>query len=264
MADGYRYIARCSYGNDSIAMLQLMREHGLRDVAVVYSDTGWSTPEWVERVERGTEWVRSLGWEPVTLSSRGFEASVTGHTEAGMFPTRLVKFCTQELKIRPFLKWVASADPDRRAIVCVGVRRAESIGRRKAPAFMPEHDNGRHVWHPLVEFSETDRDGMILKTPFEVLPHRSDECGICINGNRADLRRAPEDHILRVEALEAAIGRPMFKPENYMGATGIREVVRWAQSERGRYRASGEQVPDLLSGLADAESSTCEDNWCGL
>lgn len=262
-AQGFRYIARCSYGNDSIAMLQLMHEHGLKRVAVVYSDTGWATPAWEDRVARGEEWARSLGWEPVRLASKGFEAGVVGHSQTGMFPTRIRKWCTKELKIRPFLAWVKLADPDKRALVCVGVRRAEAVARRGAPAFMPEQDNGRHVWHPLVEFSDADRDAMILKTPFEVLPHRSDECGICINGNRADLRRAPEAHIVRVEALEAAVGRPMFNPENYMGATGIREVVQWAQSERGKFRRAGDVAPDLLSGLVDAENASCDDAWCG-
>lgn len=263
LGGGFRYIARCSYGNDSLAMLQLMREHGLKGVAVVYSDTGWATPQWGERVYHGEEWVRSLGWEPVRLPSRGFEDSVSGHTADGMFPTRLAKFCTQELKIRPFLKWVTAADPDKRAIVCVGVRRAESVARRQAPAFLPEQDNGRHVWHPLVEFSDADRDAMIAKTPFEVLPHRSDECGICINGNRADLRRAQEEHIARVEALEARVGRPMFNPEKYMGANGIREVVRWAQSAPGKFQAPLMPSADLLSGLVDHENQTCDDAWCG-
>lgn len=260
---GPRYILRSSGGNDSIALMQYVRECGLKGVTVVYSNTGWATPEWIERVACVAEWVASLGWGYVELDSIGFEQSVTSHTDAGMFPTRMVKFCTQELKIRPFLKWVKDADPDKLALVCVGVRRAESDARKGARAFMPEQDNGRHVWHPLVEFSDADRDAMILKTPFEILPHRSDECGICINGNRADLRRAPEEHIARVEALEVSVGRPMFNPANYMGAQGIREVVRWARSERGKYRASGDIAPDLLSGLVDAENATCEDAWCG-
>lgn len=261
---GIRYIARCSCGNDSLAVLQLLREHGLKHVTVVYSNTGWATPEWEARVAAVAEWVRSLGWEWVELASKGFEAGVLGHSQTGMFPTRLRKWCTKELKIRPFLAWVKEADPDKRALICVGVRRAESDARKGAPAFLPEQDNGRHVWHPIVEFSDADRDGMILKTPFEILPHRSDECAICINGNRADLRRASEDAIARVEALEASIGRPMFDPKSRMGADGIREVVAWAKSERGQYRKPGADIaPDLLSGLVDAENATCEDAWCG-
>jgi hypothetical protein len=262
---GFRYIARCSYGNDSIAMLQTMREFGLTDVAVVYSDTGWASDAWPQRVAEGEAWVRSMGWEPVTLTSIGFEASVTGHTEAGMFPTRLRKFCTQELKVRPFLKWVTQADPEKRAIVCVGVRRAESVARSKHPAFMPERDNGRHVWHPMIDFSDEDRDAMILKTPFSVLPHRSDECAICINSNRADLRRASDDAIARVAALEASVGRPMLNPAKYAGAVGIHEVRRWANSERGVYRPWEWIIPqtDLMALIEATEPPTCEDDWCG-
>lgn len=262
---GFRYVIRCSYGNDSIALIQLLKEHGLKRVAVTYSDTGWATPEWQERVSRGEEWVRSIGWAPFRLRSIGFEQMVKTQTEAGMFPTRMRKFCTKYLKILPFLKWVGEVDPDKRAVVCVGVRRAESDARKSAPAFMPEQDNGRHVWHPLVEFSDADRDALILKTPFEILPHRSDECAICINGNRPDLRRASEAAILRVEALEKHVGRPMFNPKGKMGADGIREVVRWAKSERGQYRPPDGVVPeaDDLEAVFDAEPATCEDGWCG-
>jgi 3'-phosphoadenosine 5'-phosphosulfate sulfotransferase (PAPS reductase)/FAD synthetase len=261
---GSRYIARCSYGNDSIAMLQLMREHGLKDVMVVYSDTGWASENWEDRVARGEAWVSSLGWSAVRLASKGFEAGVIGHSQTGMFPTRLRKWCTKELKIRPFLKWVKDFDPDKRCLICVGVRRAESDARKGAQAFMPEHDNGRHVWHPIVEFDDAARDAMILKTPFEILPHRSDECEMCINNNRLDFKRMTERAIVRVEDLEAAIGQPMFHPGNHMGATGIREVIRWAHSERGKFKPAGWR-PDmpLLDALPDPGPS-CEDGWCGL
>lgn len=257
---GAVYIVRCSYGNDSIAMLQLLHEHGLKDVTVVYSDTGWASEDWETRVVEAEAWVRSLGWTPVRLASEGFEAMVLGHTDAGMFPTRMRKFCTQELKIRPFLKWVKEFDPDKRAVICVGVRRAESDARKNAQAFMPEQDDGRHVWHPLVEFSDASRDAMILKTPFPVLPHRSKEC-FCINWNRDDLRRATEDHVARVERLEAQVGQPMFNPAGKMGACGIREVIKWANSERGKYRPpDGAVVPEPE---VDDLGATCDDGYCG-
>lgn len=263
---GYRYIARCSYGNDSIAMLQLLHEHQLKDVVVVNNDTGWASEEWPKRVAEGEAWVRSLGWEAVTLPSKGFEAGTLNHSQTGMFPTRLRKWCTKELKIRPFLAWAKEADPEKRAVVCVGVRRAESVARRSACAFMPEQDNGRHVWHPLVEFTDANRDAMIAKTPFPVLPHRSDECAICINSNRADLRRASARDIERVAALEAAVGRPMFNPAKFQGAEGIHEVKCWADSERGKYRPPNGEVPEypLLDAMLDESAATCEDNWCGL
>lgn len=249
-----KYIARCSYGNDSIAMLQLMHEHGLKDVTVTYSDTGWASEEWEQRVIDAEAWVRSLGWTPVRIMSEGFEGMVMRQTEAGMFPTRMRKFCTKYLKIKPFLKWVADFDPEKRALICVGVRRSESAARKSTPVFLPEQDNGRHVWHPLAEFSEESRDGMILKTPLPILPHRSKEC-LCINSNRDDLRSTTEDHIVRVERLEARVGRPMFDPKDKMGATGIREVIQWSKAEPGKYNPGQQDLYD--------PGITCDDAWCG-
>lgn len=247
-----QYIARVSWGNDSVALVQMLKEHGLKNVICAYSKTGWASPEWAERVEQAETWARSIGFQCVQIESDGFEHMVLTQTAGGMFPTRMRKFCTKYLKILPFLKWVESYDPEKLALVCVGKRRAESEARKNAPAFAPEQDGGRHVWYPIIEFSDVDRDAMIAKTPMPVLPHRSDECEICIMSNRTDLRRASEFSIARLERLEADVGRPMFDPKGKMGATGIRQVIDWAASERGEYVA-----PDT------SLDETCTDEWCG-
>ena len=36
------HVLFCSYGNDSIALIQWAHERGLKDVVCLYSDTGWS------------------------------------------------------------------------------------------------------------------------------------------------------------------------------------------------------------------------------
>lgn len=262
-----QYFARVSGGNDSIAMLQCLREHGLKRVTVVNSNTGWASRKWAKRVTEVEEWTASLGWEYVSLPSIGFEEMVLSQTETGMWPTRQRKFCTKYLKIKPFLKWAAKADPDKRAVVCVGVRRAESEARKDAQAFLPEKDNGRHVWHPIVEFDDASRDAMIAKTPFEVLPHRSQEC-FCINWGRKELRQAEPDHVDRVRELERRTGRPMFNPKSKMGAVGIDEVLRWAHSEPGKFRPLGWK-PDmpLLADLEDDDEGPMCDALgagCGL
>lgn len=254
MGEDIRYVIRCSGGDDSVAMIQLAHEHRLTGrVVVSYSNTGWATEAWQARMGQIADWVRSLGFEFAEVGSVGFEQNVLDQTEKGMFPTRMRKHCTKYLKILPTLRWLAEVDPDCKAMILVGVRRAESADRKHAPAFMPEQDNGRHVWHPLVEFSDEARDAMVLKTPIPLLGHRSDECGICINANRGDLRRAPDEFFERVEALEEKVGRPMFNPDKFMGATGIQEVRKWANSERGKYQ------PPVDDGLGE----TCEDGWCG-
>lgn len=260
---GPLYYARVSGGNDSIAMLQCLREHGLKNVVVVNSDTGWASEWWAnDRMPRVKAWVESLGWEWVSLASIGFEEMVKTQTEAGMFPSRQRKFCTKYLKIKPFLKWAKEADPEKRAVVCVGVRRAESEARKFAPAFLPEKDNGRHVWHPIVEFDDAARDMMIGKTPFEVLPFRSKEC-FCINWGRKDLLNATPDHIDRVRALEKHCGRPMFDPKGKMGAVGIDEVMRWAASERGKFRPAGYKPDMPLLDELEEDDAGCDEAAAG-
>lgn len=51
------YVVKCSYGNDSIALLQFLHEYNLKHplgkVVVLYNDTGWATAWWPARVEKG-------------------------------------------------------------------------------------------------------------------------------------------------------------------------------------------------------------------
>ena len=118
-----RYILRASYGNDSIALIQWAREEGLTDVAVVYSDTGWSRAWWAQRVEQMEDWVRSLGFVPARTESIGMEELLKSKK---MWPQRLMQFCTKELKMVPTMAWLAKHDPERRAIILTGIRREES------------------------------------------------------------------------------------------------------------------------------------------
>ena len=65
------------------------------------------------------------------------------------------------------------------------------------------------------------------------------------------MRRFAEADILEIEDAEAEIGRPLFRPHRHMGAVGIREVIRWAHSPRGKY--SSEPEEDMFS---------CPAGWC--
>jgi hypothetical protein len=54
----------------------------------------------------------------------------------------------------------------------------------------------------------------------------------------------------------------MFRPYRYMGATGIREMVKWANSTRGTYGTSqGELFDDLDDGTG---GGSCYSGQCGL
>jgi len=236
-----------SGGNDSVALIQWCVEAGLKNVTALYNDTGWawlahgSHEGWAERVDRFEAWVLSLGYKFARTSSKGMKALVR---ERGGWPRQGMQFCTDELKIEPTIAWLAANDPQGLAICMNGKRRAESSERAKTPEWIeasPFH-GGRRLHQPLFDHDDAARDALVIRAGWEVLPHKSRECK-CVNANAQDLQGWPESNIAEVESIEDEMGltsngKPitMFRPAKKMGATGIREVIRWAKAGRGKYR----------------------------
>ena len=251
-----------SYGNDSIALIQWAVESGEvlpGETMIVHSDTGWAAESWAERVEQASAWARSLGFRTTAIPSMGMRALVS--MKKG-WPRQGMQFCTEHLKIKPALQWLDENDPERDVTCLVGVRRVESRARAQWPEWIEssERHGGRSLWSPLVRHTDEMRDALVSRTPFDVLPHRSQECFPCVNSNRDDLRQLTPERVAEIAALESALGytskgkpRTMFRPYRHQGATGIREVWRWAKSERGKYR----QLVMLGDGVG------CDSGMCG-
>jgi 3'-phosphoadenosine 5'-phosphosulfate sulfotransferase (PAPS reductase)/FAD synthetase len=248
------HVLSVSYGNDSIALIQWAHERALPEVSCVYCETGWASDEWAERVERGEALARSYGFNVSRVESSGFVELARLRKS---WPRNGMQFCTSELKIRPFGAWLDARDPDLEAVVCVGVRRAESARRASWPEHVEEsaQHGGRALWSPLVRLADDARNALILRAGFDVLPHRSRECWPCVNSGRSDLRMLDERRIAYVEALERDMGytstgkpRTLFRPAKKGGAVGIREVKRWADAERGEY---------------EPPESGCDSGMCG-
>lgn len=255
------YILHCSYGNDSVALLQYFIESDLASRSVViYSDTGWAVDWWPKRVDDLEEWALRKGFTCHQIRSNGMRETVMRNH---CFPNRMMRFCTSELKIMPATRFMDTIDPEKQSVVVVGVRREESTKRANWPEWVESSDRqgGRSLWSPLVRVLQAERDDMIRRAGFEPLPHRSRECFPCINANKGDLRDCTEAEISKVEQLEQALKvygesppRVMFNP-NRVGAVGIREIIRWAHSPRGKYRP--EETPD--PGTQGCDSGVCGD-----
>jgi hypothetical protein len=227
----------------------------------LYTNTGWAAEYWPERMQRVAAWCEERGIQHVEIATKGFEQLVLdGDAGTIRFPNGMRKTCTERLKILPAARWMDTVDPDRVAICVLGVRRSESRRRMHTPVFEASSVNhgGRALWKPLAEYSDAQRDAMLAAAGFDPLPHRSDECEVCIHANRTDLRRVSERGVARVRVLEAATGKTMFRPKAYAGAVGIDEVLRWAHSERGKF------VP--ATPMPDAEpepfEDACEEGFC--
>lgn len=239
-----RFVIFSSYGNDSIALLQWANEAGLEGVSVVYTDTKWAADGWAERVEKAEAWSQSLGFSTHRTTSIGFRQLAR---EKKGFPTQQFQWCSYILKIKPGADWLAENDPEKRAVVVIGVRREESASRADFPEYLPKSGNhgDRVMLAPFATWTAEKRNELIVRAGFEVLPHRSRECK-CINSNRRDLKRFTETDVREIEEAESEIGKTMYRPHRHMGAKGIRQVVEWANSPKGKFDADAEPEADLF------------------
>lgn len=245
-----------SYGNDSVALIQWAHENHLLDVTVVYTNTGWAAHKWADRVQRGRAWAESLGFNTLEIPSMGMHALVRMKQAWPRGGGGRFQFCTEHLKEAPALAWLDQVDQNKEAICMVGIRREESDNRATFPEWTEESEKhgGRMLHAPLVRHTEAQRNELILRTPMEILPHRSKECWPCVNARKQEIRAMDEDAIERVEAIEMEAGinskgnaRVMFSPKRHSGAVGIRAVVE-----------------DARHGMTDMyEPAGCDGGWCG-
>lgn len=237
------YLLACSGGNDSVAMIQQMRERGLDladRICVCYTDTGWGISWWPARVARVRTLAESYGMEwHGTRAPESFEQLML--RKKG-FPMPGKTWCSFYLKAVPQNALMDLLDPDGEGTVLLGKRRDESHARAETPEFIESSDRhgDRRVWHPLAFVTEAERDALIIRSGLPVLPHRSQECAPCINANRADFLVLGPAEIDRAIALENEIGKTMFRPYHHMGATGVGQVIQWAKSPRGKYEPQHE------------------------
>lgn len=255
-----KYVIFCSYGNDSIALMQWANERGLDGVVCLFSDTGWAADWWMDRVSEGERYAQSLGFQAVRTESEGMIPLVKrkkGWPAGG----GIGSFCTRELKVLPALKWLEANDPEKYLTCLTGVRREESAHRADAPEFIDESERhgGRDLWQPLVRHTQTMRDELIERAGWDVLPHRSMECFPCVHANLGDIRALTAERIDLIDVTEQEMGvnskgnlRTFFRPKRHKGAVGIKEVVRWAKAPRKR------DQDDMFG-----PGAGCDSGWCG-
>jgi len=248
-----------SCGNDSVALIQWAFENNLKDIVVAYSNTQWSSQDWQQRVDKVKAWVVSNGGQFVVIGSEGFPNLVR---RKKAFPANGMGFCTYELKIKPAMEWLDLFDPDKEAVCYTGVMRIESEKRKNWPEVLESSPNhgGRKLVSPLAAKTEDERNDLLLKAGFDVLPHRSKECSPCINATIKDIQQIDQVDVVKVIDLEVEMGvgeksgkpKYMFRPHRMAGAKGFEQVKRWADQGGGKYSPDQE---DLFG---------CDSGFCGL
>ncbi len=252
-------IASVSGGKDSTAMCLHLLEEGI-PFRAVHMDTQWEsslTDEYIRDVLDPA--IGPIEW----IASEGFAALCC---RKGAFPSRVGRFCTEQLKMRPFLSWLEAEYPDTDITNAIGIRHAESTAR----SALPEREAERYgeVWRPIIEWTEADviaihaRHGL-PPNPLYLRGANRVGCWPCIFASKAEIRllaeidnrRVDEIRELEAEVERSAAARYAAKGETFeslgyhaprlfmppgrlRSETGgrmptIDEVVAWSKTSRG-------------------------------
>lgn len=285
------HILSVSGGKDSTAAGLFLREQGIPFRAVFF-DTGWEHPDTYRYLRDvvptvlgvEVEWHRrlpSLSPRPDALAEAleahldlplnpwgdRRSAMVRWCLKKGMFPSRVARWCTSELKYHAAVAVMRAAHAAGELPVnVVGVRAEESAARRGLPEREIDADLDAAVWRPLIAW--TTADVIAIHQRHGVQPNplylraegaRRVGCWPCIQCGKAELRLlARDEHRVRVlEALEFVVGwlaceryaergDVMVRAPAFFQGNRADAVATWC----GRCRGSG--------GRDDADCTRCD------
>lgn len=231
------YLVSISGGKDSTAMwLYLKRELKLPNLIPLFSDTGWEHPltyEYLDYLEH------ELG--PL-IRVRAERDMLEAATHKGIFPSKMQRWCTRDLKMHPCREWLreqfdSGALKREDVIQCSGVRHEESPSRAKMAEFAEMDDfNKLPQWRPIISwtwqevFAMHDKHG-VEANPLYKLGMGRVGCMPCIFATIPELgeiaRRFPEvvDKVAAAERSVAA-NRKVVRPASFFSSDKIPERFR--------------------------------------
>lgn len=274
---GRRVVASISGGKDSAAMSLHLRELGVEHERV-FMDTGWEHPATYEYL-RGPL-TRALG--PIT-EIRSEDTFTSLVDRKGLFPSRVMRFCTQLLKVKPMQRHLA-AHADREEVVnCVGIRRAESLARSTMPEWEWSDGFDCETWRPLVTWTTDDvlaihqRHALELN-PLYAMGATRVGCWPCIHARKHELalvarldpqrirQIAEQELTLNAAGLirDAEAGRPFIERTMFSFHDGrskhyalpIYQAVAWASSARGEWQPAGAAEGCMRHGVCETSEET--------
>ncbi len=238
-----KHIIIANYGNDSVALIQWALEAALSHVLIVSVDTGWAAPQWPQRVTQCQAWVTRCGFTPIQLNpTMNFTALMQAR---GEFPTPQFQWCANYLKTLPILDWLDDeADPRGEATIMLATQPNRSLPGKPIPEWIDAyaHFGERRVWQALYQHTLKQRDALIERAGFSVLPHRSLECDPCVNSDANDVLRLEDDVLARTAALERQLAHPMLDPQIYQGQPDLWQAVKQLHSQGKHFKPTDQSI----------------------
>jgi 3'-phosphoadenosine 5'-phosphosulfate sulfotransferase (PAPS reductase)/FAD synthetase len=198
-------VASVSGGKDSAALSLWLSEQGIEHRRV-FADTGWEHPATLEYVRE----VLPTHLGPIDWVSGALQMTDLIRKK-GMFPSRLRRFCTEDLKVRPIMRYIDALDGD--VVNALGIRAAESAARAK----LEEWEWATHfdcwTWRPLLRWTEAEVIEMHRKhglppNPLYLKGASRVGCWPCIYARKGEIRLVAElspERIDEIRALEEEV-----------------------------------------------------------
>lgn len=257
---GRRVVLSYSGGKDSNACGLELKRLGIPFEAV-FCDTGWEARQTYEYIKQAAEWlgpittVRAEVDLPPDLAALAelyetrlgmeYSSMVRWILRKGMLPSRGRKWCTEELKVKPFADHLRGMDDD--VVVVVGIRAEESYQRSMLGVWEYQPTYDADMWRPLLAWSEEQvieahRLAQIAPNPLYLMDDiQRVGCWPCINTRKSELRAIALEDPGRIGILEDLERWTTARIAERALARGEKmkiDVVGWfhgrADSERGK------------------------------
>lgn len=265
------HVVQFSGGKDSTALVLWAKEN-LPEFTAVFFDTGWEHPLTYEYVQHINE--TQLGGRLVTVKSTKYDGLADLSAKRKIVPSVRMRFCTQELKVKPFAAWMDEQEFDE-ATVYQGIRADESHARSQMPRRVWESLYGAWIERPLFDWSAGDVFAIHAKhgvdpNPLYTMGCKRVGCFPCIMVNKGELRRLSKtmpDVWDQIRKVEDAVGegrgffRTDFIPERFhdaeyheAGKNGIPKSGTYATWQAVKFYIERPDAPRLWD---DEEPTKC-------
>jgi 3'-phosphoadenosine 5'-phosphosulfate sulfotransferase (PAPS reductase)/FAD synthetase len=163
----------------------------------------------------------------------------------GMMPSRLLRWCTSETKVRPVAKWCDSLDTE--VVNVVGIRNEESAARADLGEWEWSDDFDRWTWRPIIRWTLQDvidihaRHGL-APNPLYLRGAERVGCWPCIFARKAEIRFIADTDPVRIEVirrLEAHVARFARERIEAAGKAQKHTDPTWFQADRATLAADG-------------------------